>query len=71
MDLLEHEEKAPMRREDAAAKLTELADQLARHNQVTFMREGIRYTIDVPDEVKFSLEIEIGDKGEIEIELTW
>jgi amphi-Trp domain-containing protein len=72
MELIEVEEKARMRREAAADRLRELADMLSRHNEVAFSREGRRYSVKVPDEVEFELEIEIGDDGsEIEIELSW
>jgi amphi-Trp domain-containing protein len=60
-----------MRREAAAAQLRELADQLSRHNQVEFVREGLRYVVRVPDEVELKLEIEIGAESEIEIEISW
>lgn len=74
MELLEHSHEEVVRREEAARRLRELADQLARHNKVTFSKEGVRYTVDVPDEVKLSLEIEVdtetGD-SEIEVEITW
>jgi amphi-Trp domain-containing protein len=70
--VIEHETEQRLRREDAAARLRELADQLARHNEVAFVREGIRYTVKVPDEVEFALEIEVGEDGsEIEVELKW
>lgn len=72
MDLIEHVSEERLRREDAAERLRALADELARHNEVSFEREGIRYTVDVPDEVQFKLEIEVGDEGsEIEVELSW
>lgn len=33
---------------------------------------GVRYTVDVPDEVELTIEVEIGDEGsEIEVEITW
>jgi amphi-Trp domain-containing protein len=36
------------------------------------VRDGVRYTVDVPDEVRMKLEIEVGDEGsEIEVELSW
>lgn len=70
-ELLELEDKGVFRREEAAARLRQLADQLSRHNKVEFVKEGMRYTIDVPDEVTLSLEIEIGDEPEIEIEIRW
>lgn len=71
MDLFELELTQRMRREDAAAKLRELADALARHNAVEFVRDGLRFTVEVPDEVELTVEIEIGDESELEIELKW
>lgn len=72
MDLIEHVSEARLRREEAAERLRALADELSRHNEVSFEREGIRYTVDVPDEIEFKLEIEVGDDGsEIEVELSW
>ena len=70
-ELIELEQKGVLRGEDAAARLRQLADQLSRHNKVEFEKEGLRYTVDVPDQVTLSLEIEIGDEPEIEIEITW
>src|SRR5512133_2025846 len=70
MDLMEITEKERLSREDAAARLHALADALARHNEVEFERGGLRFTVHVPDEVDFKLEIEIGDdERELEIEL--
>jgi amphi-Trp domain-containing protein len=72
VDLIEHTSEERIGREAAAARLRELADQLARHNEVAFVREGIRYSVKVPDEVTFSLEVEVGDDGsEIEVEISW
>jgi amphi-Trp domain-containing protein len=72
MSLIEHESEERLRREDAAARLRALADELSRQNEVTFVREGKRYTVEVPDEVEFSLEIEVGAEGsEIEVEIKW
>lgn len=71
-ELLEIEEEDRMTREEAAAKLRELADQLARHNEVAFVRDGVRYSVKVPNEIKFSFEIELGEDGsEIEVEIKW
>ena len=70
-ELLEVTESRRMRREDAAARLRELADQLSRRNQVEFTREGLRYTAKVPDEVELTVEIELGEKNEIEVEIAW
>jgi amphi-Trp domain-containing protein len=70
-DLIEVAEKQTLRREEAAARLHRLADELARHNQLEFLRDGVRYSVAVPDEVELKVEIEIGDENEIEFELTW
>jgi amphi-Trp domain-containing protein len=72
MDLLEITENERMSREAAAGRLRALADALARHNEVSFDRGGTRITVEVPSEVTFKLEIEIGDdERELEVELTW
>ncbi|MFN0028078.1 MAG: amphi-Trp domain-containing protein [Acidimicrobiales bacterium] len=73
MELLDITESTRLRREAAADKLRQLADSLSRHNEVAFTREGLKYSVRVPDEVTFSLEIEIGgeDGSEIEIEIKW
>lgn len=70
-ELLEITEKQTMSREGAAARLRTLADQLARHNQVEFVRNGMAFTAKVPAEVELSIEVEIGEESEIEIELNW
>jgi len=58
-------------REEAAAKLRDLADQLARNNQIEFIRGGTRYTVRVPDQVEMNFEIEIGESTELEVEIKW
>ena len=70
-ELIEVSENEILSREAAAARLRQLADQLARHNEIEFVREGTRYSVAVPDEVTLKVEIEIGDENEIEFELTW
>jgi amphi-Trp domain-containing protein len=65
-------EKERPSREAAASRLHALADALARHNEVEFERGGLRFTVHVPEEVDFQLEIEIGeDERELEVEITW
>lgn len=71
MDLFEIDESQTLRREEAAARLHALADALARNNAVEFLRGDHRITVKVPDEVEFSVEVEIGDDNELEIELKW
>lgn len=71
MDLFEIDETKRMRREEAAQRLRDLADALARNNTLEFEREGRRITVRVPDEVDLKVEVEIGDENEVEIELSW
>lgn len=72
MALIEIETKRTLSREDAAAWLRDLADSLARHNDVEFEQDGVRYEIAVPDQIEMELELEVGDDGtELEIELHW
>lgn len=72
MALIEHSSEEKMGREAAAQKLRDLADELARHNEISFEKEGVRYTVPVPDEVTLTLEVEAGgEDNEIEIEITW
>lgn len=71
MDLFETGTTQTVTREDAAARLRDLADALARHNSVEFARNGHRITVDIPDRVQLKVEVEIGDEGELEIELNW
>lgn len=65
------DETRTMTREAAASKLRDLADSLSKHNSVEFLRDGGRITVAVPDEVRLSVEVELGDANEVEIELTW
>ena len=60
-----------MSREQAAAILRDLADQLARHNELAFTRGEIQYRVDVADEVEMEVEIEVGDENTLEIEISW
>lgn len=70
--LLEIETEETLNREELAARLHELADSLARHNEVSFNRGGIPYRIKVPDNVEVEVEFEIdGDGTSLEIEISW
>lgn len=72
MELIEIEDEARMRREDAARLLHRLADSLERHNEVEFLREGLKLRVRVPDEIDVDVELEIeDDSSSIEIELSW
>ncbi len=70
-ELLEVTERQTLTREAAAARLRDLADQLARNNSVEFVRDGVRYTAKVPNQVELKVEIELGDENEIEVEISW
>jgi amphi-Trp domain-containing protein len=70
--LLELKEKTALSREDAAARLHAIADELASGNDVVIERDEIRFAAKVPDRVKLKVEFEMeDDETELEIELTW
>jgi amphi-Trp domain-containing protein len=72
MEMFEAELKETLRREQVAERLRTLADMLARHNDVEFERDGMRFKVDVPDQVRLKVELELeSDERELEIELTW
>lgn len=72
MDLIEHTTEERLDRETVAQRLRELADELSRHNEVPFVRDGVRYSVKVPTEIAYSVEIEVDEDGsEVEIELEW
>lgn len=72
MEIVEIKQKDRLRREEAAARLHQIADMLARQNEVEFERDGIRFNVHVPDEVDLKIELEVEtDERELEIELTW
>lgn len=71
MELFETGTELTVTREQAAARLRELADHLARHNQVELIHSGKQVTVTVPDEVRLKVEVEIGSENELEIELSW
>ncbi len=72
MDLLEISEERSMGREEAAQLLRDLADSLARHNEVAFTRAGKQLHVKVADQVKVEVELEIeDDESSIEVEISW
>ena len=72
MDLLEISEKHKMTREEAAKLLHEIADSLARHNDLEFVREGIKFQVKVAKQVEVEVEIEIeSHESSLEIEINW
>jgi amphi-Trp domain-containing protein len=71
MDIFQVEQKERLGREEAAKRLHNLADMLARQNDVEFERGGMRFTVHVPDMVDLKIELEVeSDERELEIELT-
>jgi amphi-Trp domain-containing protein len=69
---LELKERSTMSREDAAARLRAIADELASGNDIIIERDAARFVAKVPDEVALKIEYEVeDDKTEFEIELTW
>lgn len=69
---MELEEKSRLSREAAAARLREIADELASGNDIVMVRDNLRFVARVPDQVNFKVEFEVDDAGaEFEIELTW
>jgi amphi-Trp domain-containing protein len=72
MESFEVEQKERLGREEVAERLRNLADMLARHNELEFERGGMRFKVAVPGDVDLKLELEVGsEKCELEIELTW
>ena len=72
MKLMELKDKSTLSREEAAARLHAIADELSSENDVVFERDRLRFVAHVPDEVNLKVEFEIEDDGsELEIELTW
>lgn len=71
-DLIEVQVKDRVSREEAAARLRAIADELASGNDVIFDRGGMRIVAKVPSEVELKIEFEVGEEEtELEIELTW
>lgn len=72
MELLEIENERTLTREEAAEWLQELARQLARNNQLQLRKDGLKYTVRVPDQVTMEVEVEVNDDGaKLEIEIEW
>jgi amphi-Trp domain-containing protein len=72
MKLVELKDKTAVSREEAAARLHAIADELASGNDVVIERGALRFVAPVPDQVNLKVEFEIEDDGtELEIELTW
>jgi amphi-Trp domain-containing protein len=72
MELMELKENQKVGREEAAARLHAIAEELASGNDIVFERDSLKFVARVPSEVQLKIEFEIEDDGsEFEIELTW
>jgi amphi-Trp domain-containing protein len=72
MDIAKLTDKQTIRREEAAKRLHAIADELASGNGLIIERDGLQFTVAVPEEIEMKVEVEIeSDEREIEIELTW
>lgn len=71
-ELYEKEVETTMSREEAAAKLRELADALEKQNSIQVLDGDKTVTVKVPDQVEYEFEVEIepGD-NEIEVSISW
>jgi amphi-Trp domain-containing protein len=72
MDIFEIKQKETVSRDEVAQRLRNLAEMLARHNDLEFDRGGMHFTVHVPDQLQLKVELEVEtDERELEIELTW
>jgi amphi-Trp domain-containing protein len=72
VELLELQEKTTLSREEAAARMHQIADELASGNDIVMESGAMRFVSRVPDQVKLKVEFEVEDgETEFEIELTW
>ena len=71
-ELIKIKQKDSMSREEAAARLHAIADELGSGNDIVLYEGNIRFVAKVPDEVNLKVEFEVEDDGtEFELELTW
>jgi amphi-Trp domain-containing protein len=72
VNLMEFKDRTELSREQAAARLRAIADELSSGNDVVIERPEMRVTAHVPDRVNLKVEFEVEQSGtELEIELTW
>ena len=72
MDIFEVKQKETVSREEVAERLRLLADMLAQNNDLEFDRDGMHFTVHVPDQLQLKVELEVEtDERELEIELKW
>ncbi len=75
MDIFEVEKTEMVSRRETAARLRRLANLLSSDEEsVGFERDGMQFSVHVPEQVQLKVELEIGpdENGvELEIELAW
>ena len=72
MDIAKLTDKQTLRRRGGRPRLHAIADELASGNGLLIERDGLKFTVAVPDEIEMKVEVEIeSDEREIEIELSW
>ena len=72
MPKMKFEQKENMSRTEAAARLSAIADALGSDAEFELERGGEKLEFDVPDQVRFELEVEIdGNETELEVEIKW
>ncbi|MGO4957278.1 amphi-Trp domain-containing protein [Luteococcus sp. Sow4_B9] len=69
-ELYEHETEQTLSREEAAARLRQIADDLSRHNEVRISHGDREMAIAVPNQVKLEVEVEVEPEKETELEIT-
>ena len=75
MDIVELQEKTTLAREDAAARLHAIADELASGNDIVMERDHLRFVARVPDEVHMKidwtrspkLEVDVPEQGDVHL----
>ncbi|MEL4358443.1 MULTISPECIES: amphi-Trp domain-containing protein [unclassified Luteococcus] len=70
-ELYENETEQTMTREEAAARLREIADDLSRHNQLRVSHGDREVVVPVPKRVTLEVELEAGEESELEITISW
>lgn len=70
-ELYENEQKQTMTREQAAARLREIADQLSRNNEIRVSHGDREVVVKVPDTVSLEVELEVGEESEVAISISW
>lgn len=74
MSKLEVEKKETLTRQEVATRLRRIATILGTEGEdLEFERGGMEFNVEMPEQIRFKVELEIGGDGEneLEIELTW